>query len=82
MKKSYGNIRQTTLSEALKKNGFKDYWEINKDQIDVCKDCEFRYICTDCRAFIQEPGNMFSKPLKCSYSPYTSLWGAEGELKD
>ncbi|TVQ51539.1 MAG: grasp-with-spasm system SPASM domain peptide maturase, partial [Saprospirales bacterium] len=50
MKESYGNIRDTTLAEALEKPGFKKYWDINKDKIHVCKDCEFRYICTDCRA--------------------------------
>ena len=38
------------------------------------KDCEFRYICTDCRVFIQEDANILSKPLKCNYNPYTALW--------
>ncbi len=71
MKESYGNIRDTTLREALEKPDFKKYWNINKDQIKVCRDCEFRYICTDCRAYIEDPENIHSKPLKCGYSPYT-----------
>ena len=45
----------------------------------VCKDCEFRYICTDCRAYTEkthtnEEGLDTSKPLKCGYNPYTGEW--------
>jgi SPASM domain peptide maturase of grasp-with-spasm system len=75
MPKSYGNIRDTTLKEAIEKPGFKDVWYIHKDQIEICKDCEFRHICTDCRAYIQDPSNIYSKPAKCSYNPYTATWG-------
>ncbi|HEY1053755.1 MAG TPA: grasp-with-spasm system SPASM domain peptide maturase [Emticicia sp.] len=77
MLRSYGNIRDTTLIEAIEKAGFKELWYIHKDQIEICKDCEFRHVCTDCRAFIEEPGNIYSKPAKCSYDPYTSTWGDE-----
>ena len=79
MAKSYGNIRDTTLEEAINKPGFKNLWFINKDKIDVCKDCEFRYMCTDCRAFIKDPENIYSQPAKCTYNPYICLWeGQEG----
>lgn len=74
MAKSYGNIKNTTLQEALEKQGFKDVWFINKDKISVCKDCEFRHICTDCRAYIENPEDIYSKPLKCGYNPYTAEW--------
>lgn len=77
MKKSYGNISSTTLREVLEMEGFKDLWYIHKDQIEICKDCEFRHICTDCRAYIQDPNNKYSKPAKCSYNPYTATWGDE-----
>ena len=74
MKEHYGNIKNTTLQEALAHPDFKKYWFVNKDQISVCKDCEFRYICTDCRAYIENPEDMYSKPLKCGYNPYTCEW--------
>lgn len=79
MKQSYGNIRDTTLKEAIEKPGFKDCWTICKDEIDVCKDCEFRYMCTDCRTFIKDPANPYSQPAKCTYNPYICLWeGQDG----
>ncbi|WP_430412160.1 grasp-with-spasm system SPASM domain peptide maturase [Kordia sp.] len=74
MSDHFGNIQETTLSEALNKKEFKKYWNVTKDQIDTCKDCEFRHICTDCRAFTENPEDNYSKPLKCGYNPYTNEW--------
>lgn len=74
MSKSYGNVNDTSFIEAIEKAGFKDMWKITKDEIKVCRDCEFRYICTDCRAYIEEPDDLYSKPLKCGYDPYTCTW--------
>ena len=74
MPESFGNIKDTTIAEAIEKPGFKKYWNITKDQIAVCKDCEFRYICTDCRAYKEDPEDDYSKPLKCGYDPYTGVW--------
>jgi len=62
------------IKSFLKKNNFKKYWNITKDQIETCKDCEFRYVCTDCRAYLKNPSSMFSKPLKCGYNPYKGIW--------
>jgi SPASM domain peptide maturase of grasp-with-spasm system len=74
MRESFGNIENTPLQQALNKTGFKKYWNIDKDKITVCKDCEFRHICTDCRAYIENPEDIYSKPLKCGYNPYTAEW--------
>jgi SPASM domain peptide maturase of grasp-with-spasm system len=78
MSQSFGNIKDTTLGEALNHVDFKKYWKITKDVIEVCKDCEFRHICTDCRAYTELTyfdGDIdLSKPLKCGYSPYTGQW--------
>jgi SPASM domain peptide maturase of grasp-with-spasm system len=74
MPASFGNIRNTTIKEALEKPGFKKYWNITKDEIRICKDCEFRHVCTDCRAYVEHPEDAYSKPLKCGYNPYTCEW--------
>jgi SPASM domain peptide maturase of grasp-with-spasm system len=78
MPQSFGNIKDTSLEEALNHPDFKKYWNVTKDMISICKDCEFRHICTDCRAYTER--NTFdgeidlSKPLKCGYNPYTNEW--------
>lgn len=79
MSQNYGNINDITLEEALDHEDFKKYWNLPKDKIEICKDCEFRYICTDCRAYterthINDEGLDISKPLKCGYDPYTGEW--------
>ncbi len=78
MPQSFGNIKDTTLEEALNHPDFKKYWNVNKDMIAVCKDCEFRHVCTDCRAYTERThfdGDIdLSKPLKCGYNPYTNEW--------
>lgn len=75
MNRVFGNIKHTTLKNVLKIPDFNFFWNISKDQIDVCKDCEFRHICTDCRAYLEKPEDNYSKPLKCGYDPYTNTWG-------
>ncbi|MCJ7934635.1 MAG: grasp-with-spasm system SPASM domain peptide maturase [Chryseobacterium sp.] len=79
MPETFGNIHNTSLESVLKKPGFKKYWNITKENIETCRDCEFRYICTDCRAYTEKTHNNkegldISKPLKCGYDPYTGKW--------
>ncbi|MCS4305363.1 grasp-with-spasm system SPASM domain peptide maturase [Chryseobacterium sp. BIGb0232] len=79
MPENYGNIHHSSLEEAVMQNNFKKYWNLTKDSIETCKDCEFRYICTDCRAYTENNHNNkdgldVSKPLKCGYNPYTCTW--------
>lgn len=71
---SFGHINDTRLVDIIKNDQIKFLWSINKDQIDICKDCEFKYICTDCRAFLRDKQNIYSKPFKCNYDPYEAIW--------
>lgn len=77
MERSFGNIKDYSIKEIVHLPGFKDLWNNSKDQIDICKDCEFRYLCTDCRHFIKDKNNIHSQPSKCKYNPYIGKWGDE-----
>lgn len=68
LSKSYGNIDENSIDEIVNKTEFKELWNITKNKVNICKHCEFRYICSDCRAYID---NKYDKPLNCSYDPYT-----------
>lgn len=70
MSNHYGHISVKSLAEAVRNESFRKVWTINKDQIEVCSDCELRYVCQDCRAYIADEKNIFSKPIKCKYDPY------------
>ncbi|MCI4667047.1 MAG: grasp-with-spasm system SPASM domain peptide maturase [Bacteroidia bacterium] len=79
MVEAFGLANETDFEEVLKKEGFTKLWNINKDQVEVCKSCEFRYICTDCRAYIQNPNDPLSKPAKCNYNPALGKWETVAE---
>jgi SPASM domain peptide maturase of grasp-with-spasm system len=74
MDKIFGNILEDDIIKIVNSSDFQSLWQITKDQIEVCKDCEFRYICTDCRCFIKDPDNIYSQPAKCGYNPYIAKW--------
>lgn len=77
MKKSYGSIGQNTLESVLKSDELKNIWNVSKDMVSVCRDCEYRYMCHDCRAFIKDPTDLLSQPAKCDYNPYIAKWKNE-----
>lgn len=74
MQEHYGNIVHTKLADVIALSAFHQYASISKKQVSVCSDCEFRHVCTDCRAYLQTPDDLYSKPLKCGYDPYNCIW--------
>ncbi len=71
----FGNVDSLSLEQSLSNKDFKKYWYINKDVISDCKICEYRYMCTDCRAYSLDSsdGNL-NKPQKCNYDPFEGNW--------
>ena len=49
---------------------------MNKDKINTCAQCEFRYACFDCRPNSLS-GNLLEKPWYCTYDPLTGEWEDE-----
>jgi SPASM domain peptide maturase of grasp-with-spasm system len=74
IQQSYGNIKDKSLLAVISQKRFQQVWDITKNQIHTCKACEFRDICQDCRAYLSDPNDIYSKPLKCGYNPYTNEW--------
>lgn len=79
---SFGNVASRALADVVRDPGFRRPWQISKDEIEVCRDCEFRYGCTDCRAFLVRPGDLYSKPAKCGYDPYSGTWSRPAVAAD
>lgn len=44
-------------------------WNINKDKVIICKDCEFRYMCLDDRIPSKRGDGLFYYKQKCIYDP-------------
>ncbi|MFP4656204.1 MAG: radical SAM protein [Candidatus Woesearchaeota archaeon] len=73
--KDLGNILKNTLKDIIVRNALPNAWTISKDNIRICKDCEFRYICFDCRPMAdllnKETGE---RAHNCTYDPYNGKW--------
>jgi uncharacterized protein len=68
-----GDIEEDTIGEIILKA--KKYWEITKDKVSKCKDCELRYICFDCREIaFRKKGELFDENPYCNYNPYKGIW--------
>lgn len=76
-KESFGKVPTVDLELTVQLESFKKEWHITKESILVCSDCEFRWMCSDCRVFIQDESNRLSKPSKCGYNPYINKWSNE-----
>ena len=75
MQQTFGLVNEVRLWEVAQNKDFQKHWNIAKEQISSCQHCEFRHVCTDCRAYIEDPSDNYSKPLKCGYDPFTCEWG-------
>lgn len=59
---SHGNLKDDKLCNIIK----REIQEFNKDKIESCKECEFRYACFDCRPDSLTE-NVYAKPYYCTY---------------
>jgi radical SAM protein with 4Fe4S-binding SPASM domain len=70
-----GNIKKQSLSDIIKGEIMLSYWKLTKDKVEVCNDCEYRYVCQDCRPWAYGfTGKLTAKSPRCTYNPYTSVW--------
>ena len=69
----FGKVGTVKFADVLQKKEYIRTSTIPKDAVSKCKDCEFRYVCSDCRAFTEHK-DLYGKPLKCKYDPYTGIW--------
>ena len=61
-----GNVRHQRLPDIIASDGLDQVWGLTKDKIETCRDCEYRYVCFDCRARAE---NLTTKPTNCQYNP-------------
>ena len=64
------------MKKLADNNDYNKIWFISKDYINVCKDCEFRYSCTDSRIPMNINNEWFYES-ECNYNPYISKWSNE-----
>ncbi|MCB0648191.1 MAG: SPASM domain-containing protein [Saprospiraceae bacterium] len=71
---SFGHYNKIKLEEIINEVEFLQPQSITKQDIEECKVCEYRLVCSVCWAYLKDDSNMISKPKKCKYDPYTGVW--------
>lgn len=74
-----GNVTSRGLRDVLVSSKLKTIWHSTKDNVLVCQDCEYRYVCFDCRpiseAMADGKADYLQAPYpRCTYNPYTGEW--------
>lgn len=77
-----GNVLVSrALSPILRGPALRRMWGATKDQVMVCRDCEYRYVCFDCRPLSEaaaagKADYLHAPYPRCTYNPYTGEWRA------
>jgi radical SAM protein with 4Fe4S-binding SPASM domain len=70
-----GNLRGQSLRDVILGEKMQEFWSVTRDQVDVCRDCEYRYLCADCRPWAYGlSGKLEAKSPWCTYNPYSGEW--------
>lgn len=72
----HGNLKGNYIKDILK----SQILHFTKNEVEGCKDCEYRYICRDCRPD-SLTGNFNEKPWYCTYNPYSGEWESFEDFK-
>jgi len=72
--RAVGSIKKNSLSEIIEEHELMNLWKLSMDKIEICKDCEYRYACHDCRVSAEESGGLRARTPNCLYDPYCGKW--------
>lgn len=67
---SHGNLKGRKLADLVNQS----LLAFSKDRVEGCRDCEYRYVCLDCRPD-SLGGDKFEKPWFCLYDEQRGVWG-------
>ena len=65
------NLKNTTVKNIIEEYIIPKFWMLSKDKIRICSDCEFRYLCNDCRPLAKA---LEMRADNCNYDPYSGKW--------
>jgi len=72
-KNTFGNFKNKRMIDLIEDSNFTQKWFVNNDSIEICKDCQFRYICLD-SSDIEFNGSSWEKVNRCGFDPYKNEW--------
>ena len=72
----YGNVKTNKIKDIISNEATRFHWFFDFGKVDECKDCEFRFVCHDCRPLGKSlNGCLTTKNPRCLYNVYDGVWG-------
>ncbi|MET3538038.1 grasp-with-spasm system SPASM domain peptide maturase [Chryseobacterium limigenitum] len=75
-KSTHGNFKNKSITKLIDDPDFTRKWFVSNDDIEICKDCQFRYICMD-NSELEFSNSSWKKLNQCPFDPYTNEWKIE-----
>lgn len=72
-KTEFGHVSKQRLQTVLELPAFQQKWFYSNDQVEICRLCEYRYMCMDTSDIVIRQGRAFKKK-QCGYDPHTQQW--------
>jgi radical SAM protein with 4Fe4S-binding SPASM domain len=73
----FGRFSPDTLLAVVTSSRFQKLWFAKKDDTEICRNCEFKYMCVDSREIFQKDNTSWFHKSPCNYDPKKSLWKDE-----
>ncbi len=77
-KEIIANLHSDNFWEIVEKENLSSYWDMSRENVEICKDCEYRFFCRDCRPLeksTSKSNKLNQRTSYCLYNPYTGEWG-------
>ncbi len=74
---SFNHEDLSEIISIVKTDEFKVDWDVTKDNIDVCRNCEHRHMCVDPVLPVKRNDSSYYRPRECAYNPYICKWKGE-----
>ncbi|WP_343913712.1 grasp-with-spasm system SPASM domain peptide maturase [Aquimarina litoralis] len=71
--KVYGNVMKDSIETIIETDDFKQKYFISNNNIEKCKDCQFRHMCTSSSDITIKEQKFFKSDL-CNFDPYSNTW--------
>ena len=75
-KGNFGNVNTDSIEDVISSTRFQKQWNISNDRIEKCKECQFRYICSNQSEVVIKKGKYY-KVDNCGFNPRENKWDNE-----
>ena len=69
----FGYVGQVNICDVIRNEDFTRPWFVSNDQVEICKDCQYRYTCVSNSPLKMEAGKI-QKISMCNFNPYENKW--------